>query len=231
MNEYIPALNPVEICADQQSSPYSMINRFLSENAGLNPAQTLLHTARAKLRDFHPLKRRPYRPQRTGGFFSSVESNIGGLLSSVRGLQDGENRNKRVVRYLLSDGNTRQSCQNSKTQKGNTMNAIALSAPAFLLRKQNPAPASLPPSGTLVFAQTPTGITLSQDGVLVAWIVLGHHQGQLDKHPHSIEFVDVAYHRQTQRGINLETADFDTLPEALGFLCDVFGLKAEGGAV
>lgn len=111
------------------------------------------------------------------------------------------------------------------------MNAIALSAPAFLARKQTSAPAGLPPAGTLVFTQTPTGITLSKDGVLVAWVVVGCHQGQVDNHPHKIEFVDVAYHRQTQRGINLETADFDTLPEALGFLCDVFGLKAEGGAV
>ncbi|MFZ1567174.1 MAG: hypothetical protein WAT29_00015 [Thiolinea sp.] len=111
------------------------------------------------------------------------------------------------------------------------MNAIALSAPAFLARKQTPAPAGLPQAGTLVFTQTPTGITLSQSGVLVAWVVVGCHQGQVDNHPHKIEFVDVAYHRQTQRGINLETADFDTLPEALGFLCDVFGLKAEGGAV
>lgn len=227
MNKYIPALNPVEC----QSLTQAMIKRLLSENLGLNRAETLFHTAKAKLRDCHPLKRRQHRPQRTGGFFSSVESSNGGFSSSVRGLQDGVNRNKRVVRYLLSDDNTRQSCPNVKTQKGNTMNAIALSAPAFLLRKQSPAPAGLPISGTLVFAHTPTGITLSKDGVLVAWVVQGHHQGQIDKHSHKVDFVDVAYHRQTQRGINLETADFDTLPEALGFLCDVFGLKTQGGAV
>lgn len=228
MNEYIPALNPVEC----QSCTQSMIKRFLSENAGLKLAETLFHTARAKFRDFYPLKRRQYRPQRIGGFFSPVECRFGGFSSSVRGLQDGEYRNKRVVKIRLSDRSTRQSCPNSKTRNGsNTMNAIALSAPAFLARKQTSAPAGLPPAGTLVFTQTPTGITLSKDGVLVAWVVVGCHQGQVDNHPHKIEFVDVAYHRQTQRGINLETADFDTLPEALGFLCDVFGLKAEGGAV
>lgn len=227
MNEYIPALNPVEC----QSCTQSMIKRFLSENAGLKLAETLLHTARAKFRDSYNPTRRQYRQQRTGGFFSSVESSIGGLLSGMRGLQDGINRNKRVV-FLVSDTSTRQSLPTRKTKLGsNTMNAIALSAPAFLSRKQTSAPASLPPAGTLVFTQTPTGITLSQSGVLVAWVVVGCHQGQVDNHPHKIEFVDVAYHRQTQRGINLETADFDTLPEALGFLCDVFGLKAEGGAV
>lgn len=228
MNEYIPALNPIEC----QSSIQWAVKRLLSENLGLNRAETLFHTARAKLRDCYPLKRRPYRPQRTGGFFSSVESSIGGFSSSVRGLQDGKYRNKRVVKLRLSDNSTRQSCPNVKTQTGSTiMNAIALSAPAFLLRKQPSAPARLPISGTLVFAHTPTGITLSQDGVLVAWVVQGHHQGQLDNHPHKVEFVDVAYHRQTQRGINLETADFSNLAEALGFLCDVFGLKAQGGAV
>lgn len=227
MNEYIPALNPVEC----QSCTQSMIKRFLSENAGLKLAETLFHTARAILRDFYTHNWRQYRPQRIGGFFSPVECSIGGFSSSVRGLQDGEYRNKRVVNQL-SDRSTRQSCLNSKTQLGTTiMNAIALSAPAFLSRKQTPAPAGLPQAGTLVFTQTPTGITLSKDGVLVAWVVVGCHQGQVDNHPHRIEFVDVAYHRQTQRGINLETADFDTLPEALGFLCDVFGLKAEGGAV
>lgn len=227
MNEYIPALNPVEC----QSSIQWAIKRFLSENLGLNRAETLLHTARAKFRDSYNPTRRQYRPQCTGGFFSSVESSIGGLLSGMRGLQDGINRNKRVV-FLVSDTSTRQSLPTRKTKLGsNTMNAIALSAPAFLLRKQSPAPTRLPSSGTLVFAHTPTGITLSQNGVLVAWVVQGHHQGQIDKHPHKVEFVDVAYHRQTQRGINLETADFDTLPEALSFLCGVFGLKAEGGAV
>ena len=143
MNEYIPALNPVEF----QLSPYSIIKQYLSENIDLCFAQTLLHTARAKFRDFYPLKRRQYRPQRIGGFFSPVECRFGGFSSSVRGLQDGEYRNKRVVKIRLSDRSTRQSCPNSKTRNGsNTMNAIALSAPAFLARKQTSAPAGLPPA-------------------------------------------------------------------------------------
>lgn len=227
MNEYIPALNPVEF----QLSPDSIIKRCLSENLDLCFAQSLPHTAKAKFRDYHTLKRRQITRHSTAGFFMPVESSNGGFSSGMRGLQDGVSRNKRVVRYLLNDDSTRQFLPTIRIKKGTIMNAIALSAPAFLLRKQSPAPASLPSSGTLVFAHTPTGITLSKDGVLVAWVVQGHHQGQIDKHPHKVGFVDVAYHRQTQRGINLETADFDTLPEALGFLCDVFGLKAQGGAV
>ena len=110
VNEYIPALNPVEF----QLSPDSIIKRCLSENLDLCFAQSLLHTVKAKFRDCYPHTRRQYRPQRTGGFFSSVESSSGGFSSSVRGLQDGVNRNKRVV-FLVSDNSTRQSCPNVKT--------------------------------------------------------------------------------------------------------------------
>ena len=53
--------------------------------------------------------------------------------------------------------------------------------------------------------------------------VQGYHSGQLNHQPKTCHFVDVAYHRQTTHGINLETTDFDTLEHAISFIKRVFG--------
>ena len=74
---------------------------------------------------------------------------------------------------------------------------------------------------------TKAGFTLTRSGSLVAWVVCGHHNGQHEHKPLTCRFVDVAYYRTTQKGVNLETADFLDLESALHFLADTFGL---GGA-
>jgi len=81
-------------------------------------------------------------------------------------------------------------------------------------------------SNDLALCVTDTGLMVYRAGTPVCWIVLGYHNGQQDNQPKRCDFVDVAYVRTTQRGVNLETADFFTLPEALAFVTEVFG----GGA-
>ncbi|MBJ6609981.1 MAG: hypothetical protein JG718_06445 [Candidatus Thiothrix moscowensis] len=80
----------------------------------------------------------------------------------------------------------------------------------------------------LVYKANETGFIAYLHGVPVAWVLHGYHQGQQDHQPKQCRFVDVAYHRQTAHGVNLETADFDTLQQAFDFLQAVFGGK--GGA-
>lgn len=60
-----------------------------------------------------------------------------------------------------------------------------------------------------------------------AWILEGHHHGQLNKQRKTSRFTEVVWLRETCRGINLETRDFDRLPDALAF---VYGLFEQGGA-
>lgn len=75
----------------------------------------------------------------------------------------------------------------------------------------------------LHYLHSKTGLTVYRDGAPLAWIVCGFHQGMRDKQPHYCEFVDVAYHRKTHYGTNLETADFLTFAEALAFVNSVCG--------
>lgn len=109
------------------------------------------------------------------------------------------------------------------------MTAITLGACASTLL---PATARLAQSSTptrkpLAFVHSRTGWITYQQGTPVAWIVPGYHQGQINKQPHTCTFVEVAYHRQTKHGINLETADFNSVNEAKAFIRQVFG---QGGA-
>ncbi len=67
----------------------------------------------AKQQDYHPNSGRQHR-RIAGGNAKSVESTYDGLQSGMRGLQDGANRNKRVV-FLESDDSTRQILPNIKT--------------------------------------------------------------------------------------------------------------------
>lgn len=85
------------------------------------------------------------------------------------------------------------------------------------------APAKTALQGELTVSVTDTGLIVYRSNNPVAWIMPGYHQGQQDKQPKRCDFVDVSYFRQTQRGQNLEPADFLTLPEALQFVTDTFG--------
>lgn len=76
---------------------------------------------------------------------------------------------------------------------------------------------------SLTFRRTDTGMIVYQRRQPVAWIVQGYHSGQLNQQPKTCHFVDVAYHRQTTHGINLETLDFETMAQAVNFIHCVFG--------
>ncbi len=101
----------------------------------------------------------------------------------------------------------------------------APSLPAFspVIESLPYLPHSAPIFGNYTASLTDTGLQIHRSGLLVCWIVCGNHTGQQDNLPKRCDFVDVAYYRTTQRGVNLETADFDTLPEALAFVAEVLG--------
>lgn len=80
---------------------------------------------------------------------------------------------------------------------------------------------------TLYLQSTATGLIAYRGNTPVAWIYLGYHRGQIDNQKRTVHFVDVAYHRQTEHGVNLETADFDDLQTALDFVRTTF---SNGGA-
>lgn len=75
----------------------------------------------------------------------------------------------------------------------------------------------------LTYRRTDTGLIAYHHRQPVAWIVQGYHSGQLNQQPKTCHFVDVAYHRQTTHGINLETAEFETVTQAVTFINGVFG--------
>lgn len=75
----------------------------------------------------------------------------------------------------------------------------------------------------LHYQQTDTGLIAYLGTTPVAWLYPGYHSGQIDGNRRTVRFVDVAYHRQTAHGINLETADFQTLDEASAFIAATFG--------
>lgn len=94
------------------------------------------------------------------------------------------------------------------------------------------APFSVQPTGRqsaltreYSYTQYPTGCVLNLDHNPVAWIVLGHHNGQSAGLPKTCTFIDVAYYRHTEYGINLETFEADTLAEAQYCLSIIFRLE------
>lgn len=111
------------------------------------------------------------------------------------------------------------------------MTAITLGACATTLSGLKPAKAKThstispvaPTPKKIAFIKARTGYIGYLKGTPVAWISPGYHSGQVDKRPHTCKFIDVVYHRQTQHGINLETADFTSVEEAKAFICKVFG--------
>lgn len=113
------------------------------------------------------------------------------------------------------------------------MTAISTGAPAQnplqALSRLLPTGKSSPPTAPkrtnapagLQFVTTPDGNTTAyKNGRPVAWIVPGYHRSR--ETGTRCEFVDVAYHRKTQHGINMETADFLTMEDALGFIRETF---------
>lgn len=192
------------------------------------------HQQTARFWDSYPLIWRQTRHDEAAGFFMPVEFAHSGFMPGMRGLQNGVNRNKRVV-FQVSDRITRQILPNPKIQFGAVnMTAITTGAPAHNPLARLPhipfAPAPHTPkaaSPAIVFNKSRTGLIAYRKGTPLAWIVLGYHQGQLANQPKTVQFVDVAYHRQTPRGISMETAFFDTLQEAKAFVLDTFKI---GGA-
>jgi hypothetical protein len=183
----------------------------------------------AKFRDSNPLTWRQHRHHDAGGFFTSVGC-ASGFMSGMRGLQNGNNRNKRVL-FQVQDLSTRQLLPNQKPKLGAvimtaiTQGNIAHNSLARVphvpftpaLPKHKAAPA------TIVFNKSRTGYIAYSKGTPLAWLVVGYHQGQLNNQPKRVEFVDVAWHRQHERGISMETAFFDTLTEAMQFIRTTFG--------
>ncbi len=190
------------------------------------------HQQTAKFRDSIPSKAAT-PPKRMAVFLRLYNAHTR-LMPSVRGIR-GANRNKRVV-TLGSDRDTRQILPNSKTYQG----AVTMTALAMGNTAQNPL-ARLPhitllfpkagkkrkSTTDLVYESTPTGLIVHHGNSPVAWIYPGYHQGQIDGKPTTSKFVDVAYHRRTEHGVNLETRDFDTLQQAIDFITATFG---QGGA-
>ena len=193
------------------------------------------HQQTAKFRDSFTHTRRQTRLDDAAGFFMPVDFAHSGFLPGMRGLKNLLGGNKRVV-LLVDEKSTRQLCQIFESKLGAvTMTAIAMGNTA-----QNPLarlphiPLLFPKAGKkrkstadLVYESTPTGLIVHHENTPVAWIYPGYHQGQIDGKPTTSKFVDVAYHRRTEHGVNLETRDFDTLQQAIDFITATFG---QGGA-
>lgn len=94
-------------------------------------------------------------------------------------------------------------------------NPLAAFLPHFPLPK---AGKRKPSPECLYLKASATGLIVYRDDTPLAWIYAGYHNGTIDGKPATCRFVDVAYHRQTEHGVNLETADFDTLEQAIDFL-------------
>jgi hypothetical protein len=189
----------------------------------------------AKFWDIYTHTRRQTRHDDAAGFFMPVDFAHSGFMPGMRGLKNLLGGNKRVV-FLVSDRCTRQLLPKSKTKLGAaimaaiTMGNTARNPLARLphlpfspaLPKHKAAPAHI------VFNKSRTGYIAYRKGTPLAWLVLGYHQGQLNNQKKLVKFVDVAYHRQTDHGISMETAFFDTLTEAMQFIRTTF--EKNGGA-
>ena len=192
------------------------------------------HQQTAKFRDSYPNTWRQHRHNDAGGFFSPVDY-ASGFMPGMRGLKHRCDGNKRVL-CQVQNRITRQILPNPKPKLG----AVTMTAMLMGNAAQNPLarlphiPLLFPKAGKkrkstadLVYESTPTGLIVHHGNSPVAWIYPGYHQGQIDGNPTTSKFVDVAYHRRTEHGVNLETRDFDTLQQAVDFITETFG---KGGA-
>ena len=110
-----------------------------------------------------------------------------------------------------------------------TSPALLTIASAFALPALSPVQITIPHlpavfslSALLTISQTETGLIIWREQNPVAWIYAGYHEGQSDNLPKRCDFVDVAYHRETTHGVNLETSDFFNLDDALQFVAERF---------
>ncbi len=84
------------------------------------------------------------------------------------------------------------------------------------------------PVSDLTYSLTPTGVLVTHNGLLVAWIYGGHAGHKHSIHP-ICHFYDVAFptlttddqHRIT--GVMLDSDSFDTLEAAIAFVHATFG--------
>lgn len=227
--------------ANQQQKPNYSTRSF--DFLELTNRATIRHTApvganhqqTAKFWDCYTHIWRQHRQHDAGGFFSSVDY-ASGFMPGMRGLQNGVNRNKRIA-YQIGVNSTRQLLPNVKTESGElamtAINVMGNTAQNPLARLPH-IPLLFPKAGKkrkstadLVYESTPTGLIVHHENTPVAWIYPGYHQGQIDGKPTTSKFVDVAYHRRTEHGVNLETRDFDTMQQAVDFITATFG---QGGA-
>ena len=191
------------------------------------------HRQTAKFWDSYPNTWRQHRHNDAGGFFVPVEY-ASGFMPGMRGLKHRCDGNKRVL-CQVQNRITRQILPNPKPKLGTTamtaqtsMGTYAQNPLARLPHLPLPAkPKHKPASAQIVFNKSRTGFIAYQKGTPLAWLVLGYHSGQLNNQPKTVKFVDVAYHRQTDHGISMETAFFDTLQEAMQFVRATFN----GGAI
>ncbi|MBK8453614.1 MAG: hypothetical protein WAQ53_13570 [Thiofilum sp.] len=147
--------------------------------------------------------------QHAGGGHKPVSYPNGGM-SGVRRLQHGLDRNTRIVSSGATTTPDNSGCK-LKLDRVTIMTALsACTSKAFAY------PANL------TYLDTQTGVIAYQDGLPVAWIVLGFHKGQLNNQPHTSRFVDVVYYRATYHGVNLETFEADSLEQALQALEVIF---------
>ncbi len=85
---------------------------------------------------------------------------------------------------------------------------------------------TFPPSD-LSYAETPNGVLVTANGLMVAWIYPGHAGSR--NNPRACQFYDVAYPSLTfgqqnrVTGIMLDSASFDSLTEAVAFVESTFG--------
>ena len=107
--------------------------------------------------------------------------------------------------------------------------ALLTIASAFALPALSPVQITIPHlpdvfslSELLAISQSETGLIVWREHNPVAWIYAGYHEGQSNNLPKRCDFVDVAYHRVTTYGVNLETSDFFDLDEALQFVAELF---------
>jgi hypothetical protein len=182
----------------------------------------------AEFADFYHFRGDHNRQRSTGGGHKPVSYSHGGLLSGARGIQQGFSLNKRGVSSETLEVPDRFWLL-LKLIRVKQMNAVPsfLSLLAYPLaikpRFTVPTPHYQPVARPLLFAESPTGIIALLDRVPVAWIVSGYHHGAVDKRPYTCHFVEVAYHRQTVRGVNLETFEADSVEEAKAQLNKIFG--------
>lgn len=103
------------------------------------------------------------------------------------------------------------------------MTALSLGASAPLRVGQPLFSTAQACASSLTLHRTDTGFIVYRDSKPLAWVYQGYHSGQINNQPTTCRFVDVAYHRQTQHGVNLETRDFTNMQDAMDFVLETFG--------